>query len=155
VWEAATGRETFSKHGRPTQSTVASGWEVAFSHNGGWVAMEDEDGTVRLWDVATDQPIGEPMKLKPDDRVTAMAFSPDDSILLTESQDTTGQFWDVATGRPTGASITHQAEVFTVAFSPDGKVLVTGSQDGLARLWDVATGQPVGRPMEHQAPVRA
>ena len=84
------------------------------------------------------------------DRVYAVAFSPDGKTLLTGSADKTARLWDAATGRPIGTPTEPPGRSLAVAFSPDGKTVLTGSYDNTARLWDAATGRPIGTPLDPQ-----
>jgi len=95
----------------------------------------------------------EPLAL--DDRVWAVAFSPDGRTLLTGIEKNLAEFWDVATGTRKPAPLRHQKAVYAVAYSPDGQTVLTGSQDGTARLWNAATHQPLGVTLMHQGTVYA
>jgi WD40 repeat protein len=90
-----------------------------------------------------------------EDRVIAVAFSPDGKTVLTGSVDGKARLWDAETGQPLSPPMAHQDSVHAVAFSPDGKTVLTGSWDNTARLWDAATGQPLGPPMTHRDRVLA
>jgi WD40 repeat protein len=133
-------------------SSVAA---VAFSPGGKLLASADRDGTVRLWDPATRQPVDAPMHAaRAADGVNGVAFSPDGKLLASADGDGTVRLWAPATGQPVGAPM-HAAHgsgggpggALGVAFSPDGKLLASADGDGTVRLWDPATGQPVGMPM--------
>jgi WD40 repeat protein len=89
------------------------------------------------------------------DRIVAVAFSPDGKLALTGSWDKTARLWDVATGKVLGPPLEHQDAVVAVAFSPDGKTVLTGSDDNTARLWEVATGKALGPPLKHLGRVTA
>ena len=65
------------------------------------LATASEDGTVRLWDPATGQPIGDPLTGHTG-AVTGVAFSPDGHRLATASDDGTVRLWDPTTGQPVG-----------------------------------------------------
>ena len=125
-------------------------FEVAFSPDGKMLASGSKYNTIILWDVATRQPIGEPLQGHSSyDNVYSVVFSPDSKILASGSQDQTIILWDVATRKPIGEPlIGHHDNVYSVAFSPDGKMLASGGYDKTIILWDVATRQPIGKPLE-------
>jgi hypothetical protein len=110
---------------------------VAFSPDGQTLASASSDETIRLWEVATGQPIGAPLAGHTD-WVRSVAFSPDGQTLASASDDDTIRLWEVATGQPIGAPLAgHTDWVNSVAFSPDGQTLASGSLDGTVRLWAV------------------
>jgi len=118
---------------------------VAFSPDGKILATGNYDGTVRLWDVATQQQIGSPLGSSPYG-IESVAFSPDGKILAGGNGDGTVRLWDVATRQLIGSPLASSLEGFaSVAFSPDGKFLASGNGDGTVALWDVATRQQIGR----------
>ena len=65
---------------------------VAFSPDGKRIVSGDLDETVRLWDAATGNPIGQPIAGHTD-RVWSVAFSPDGRGILSGGSDGTVKVW--------------------------------------------------------------
>jgi WD40 repeat protein len=126
---------------------------IALTRDGVTALTVCDDNTAQLWDVATGQRRGNP--LKHDGPVMAVAFSGDGRTALTGSKDRSARLWDVGTAQPKGPLLRHDGEVVAVAFSPDGRTAISGSFDYTARLWEVATGNLRGSPLKHDGPVRA
>jgi WD40 repeat protein len=121
--------------------------EVAYSPDGATLASAGSDGTLRLWNVADGQPIGDPLGGH-DDRVRSVAFSPDGAAVASGSDDGTVQLWDASDGRPRGDPLTSlDGEVTEVAYSPDGDILAFAGADGMVRMWDTVAGQAIDHPL--------
>jgi WD40 repeat protein/serine/threonine protein kinase len=120
---------------------------ASFSPDGQWVVTASEDGTARVWEVASGKAVGEPMRHN--GVVKSIAFSPDGKRVATASADGTARVWEAATGKAVGEPLRHDGVVNSVAFDPDGKWVLTASEDGTARVWEVATGKAVGQPLRH------
>jgi WD40 repeat protein len=116
---------------------------LAYSPDGTTLATGHNDRTIRLWDVASGRPRGDPL---PDHQllVTSLAFSPSGDLLAAVDRDGGVVLHDLATPALPGRSF--GTSVLAVAFRPDGTRLATGS-GGDVQVWDVATGQPVGPPI--------
>ncbi|MEK6753643.1 MAG: hypothetical protein AABZ00_15405 [Chloroflexota bacterium] len=110
---------------------------VAWSADGR-LASGLNDGTVILFDLATNQPA---QTLKGHtSSVNSVAWSAD-GHLASGSNDGTVILWDLATGQPAQIMRGHIVTVTSVAWSADGH-LASGSHDNTIILWDLATGQP-------------
>ena len=112
----------------------------------GRTAVTTSDTTLRLWEVATGQPRGGPMRGYESWR-GSIAFSPDGTTLVSRSDDTTFRLWDIATGQPRGGPLQGQS----VAFSPERR-------DRRHRRCLRRDGAPVGRrdrPAARRARARA
>ena len=112
-------------------------YSVAFSPDG-TLASGSIDGTIKLWDVTTQQTIDTLEGHM--ETVSSVAFSPDGTLA---SGDGTIKLWDVTTQQTIDTLEGHTAGVGSVAFSPDGVTLASGSWDGTVKLWDVTTRQDI------------
>jgi WD40 repeat protein/tetratricopeptide (TPR) repeat protein len=127
---------------------------VACSPDGRTIATACWDHTTRLWDVASGEPLGQPIKhdtkgtgLVPQpDGVVGLAFSPDGKSLLTVGY-MAAIVWDVATGKQLAVLDQKYNRGICAAFGSDGRTVLTGAMDGRARLWDVTGQKEVGEPL--------
>jgi WD40 repeat protein len=72
---------------------------MAFSPDGKIIASCGDDKTIRLWNVTTGEPIGQPLKGHTS-IVRTVVFSPDGKILASCGDDKTIRLWNVAMGEP-------------------------------------------------------
>jgi len=122
-----------------------------FSGDGRQVVTASKDGTARVWDAQTGQPLAPPLRHA--DAVISARFSPDGRWVVTGSSDGTARVWEAKTGQPLAPPLHHQGRVSSAQFSPDGERVVTASLDGTARVWEARTGQPVTAPLPHKEAV--
>jgi RNA polymerase sigma factor (sigma-70 family) len=117
---------------------------VAFSPNGRWLAGAGADGAIRLWEVATRQPVG--TLQKHDGPVHALAFSSDGEHLASGSADKTAKIWPVGAGghgRPPITLITSWSAtrpIAALAYAPDGNVFAVATRDNTLHIRDGQTG---------------
>lgn len=135
-----TGRGTLTGHTRGVT-------DLAFSPDGSFVVTGSDDGTARVWDIASRRQLGAPIT-RPlyECSDVKLALSPDGRTLATSCLDTV-RFYDVATRRDLGAPLDHEEVVSALAYNPDGKTLVTGDFRGVVRQWDATTHRPYGTPL--------
>jgi WD40 repeat protein len=116
---------------------------LAFRPGGKLLAIGCGDGTVRLWNLATDRPVATlHATTSTVYGADAVAFSPDGKLLANGALDGTVRAWNPATGQPVGATLQISSGplggVFVVAFSPDGRLLASAGKDGIVRLWQTS-----------------
>lgn len=115
-------------------------WAVAYSPDGGTLAVVDDEGWLTLWDTSIGWQVS---RLRAHEAyIWDVKFSPDGRMLATASGDATVKLWDTSTWREIRTLRGHkQGRIGVVAFSADGKLLASGSDDQTAKVWDVASGQ--------------
>lgn len=118
----------------------------------GRVLTASFDGTARVWDARTGDPLGP--ALKHTGEVWSARFSRDGEKIVTASLDGTAGLWEATNGRALTPPLAHEAQVHQAEFSPDDRWVVTASNDTTVRLWDAETGQASGRPLAHERGVR-
>ena len=129
------------------QGQEGSVYSIAVSPDGERVAIANDTGDVRIWDLATRQPVGVTMTGLGKE-VRGLAFSPDGATLAVGDDLGRLQFWDANTQQPRGQPISaHDEPIFGLGFSRDGATVRTVSGDATSRLWSVATGQLLGEPL--------
>ncbi|MEV4109074.1 AAA family ATPase [Nonomuraea sp. NPDC049695] len=119
-----------------------------FSQDGRLLASAGLDSRMRLWDVASRRPIGDPWP----ERVEDVAFHPGGKIVGTWNVDSGVQLFDLASHRPLGPPLPCRTPAGAPAFSPDGTTVAVACRGnpGYAhsvRFWDVRTGRETGTPI--------
>ena len=127
IWDAVTGKHIYTLDGHTDQIM-----DLAFRKNGN-LASASEDGSLRLWDVRTQDEIRRFTGQQ--DGLTSVAFSSDGKWLAAGAIDWTLRLWEVDTGRLISTLEGHEAAIWSVAFSPDGETIASASEDRTVRLW--------------------
>lgn len=156
VLDPATGEPA-----RPPIPTGHGEWvtDVAVTElDGRTVAVSTSaDNTVRLWDLAGGERIGDPMKGHTKTvNAVAVAVADGRTIAVTGGRDTTVRLWDLAERAQIGEPLTgHTAPVNAIAVTElDGRpvALTAGGgfprKDTAVRLWDLTTRAPLGDPLD-------
>ncbi|WP_436776472.1 nSTAND1 domain-containing NTPase [Yinghuangia sp. YIM S09857] len=127
---------------------MESSGALAFSPDGNTLALSQYGKGVVLWDVASNQPIGQPMQITDRtalNRASSLAFSPDGTVLATGDVEGTVVLWSTRTQKRLGNPLTgHENEANSLEFSRDGRTLVSASTDSTVRLWDVRSRGQIG-----------
>jgi WD40 repeat protein/3',5'-cyclic AMP phosphodiesterase CpdA len=124
---------------------------LAYSHDGGLLALGGDDGGVLICDTVSGRPVRTLRGHR--GRVYAVAFGGGDKLLASGSSDGTVRLWDPATGDCLRVLDGHRDGVWPVVLSPDGGLVVTGDGDGVLRIWDSAEGRPRMVLPGHTAPI--
>jgi WD40 repeat protein len=119
----------------PDGETLAAGWR-----------------RVRLWDLATFQPIGDPL-YSDSPYLNSLSFSADGKFLVTGNAYSSIVIWDLAQNPPISQAIIvpddeeGQGAVFSVEVNPVEPIFVAGGTGNTVILWNLSTGEMLGQPL--------
>ncbi len=113
---------------------------VALSPDGKTIASASDDGTVKLWELAGDNP--NPIKEIKDlgGWVRSVVFVSDRQI-ATAGQDKNIKIIDIASGKILKTLTGHTNLVNNLAIAPEHDLLVSGSYDNTVNIWRISTGK--------------
>ena len=115
---------------------------VAFSSDGRYVATGSSDeNAVRVYNAASRQELA---RLKEDDWVHAIVFSPDGLYLAIGGRDGTARFFETRKWQEVSRSV-HKGGAVTVAFSLDGRYAAIGGRDNTAMVYEVGSWKDLSR----------
>ncbi len=135
-WDLSTRRVQFER--KPDMhSTYKRAWSSQVSPNGRTVAAGLQDGTVKIWETGSEEPLYD-LSTETVRPIYTVDFSPD-SRMLAASTDGIVMLWDISQAKARVlARIDGDRDVL---FCGRGKVLVTGSSSGTLEFWKVPSGQ--------------
>ncbi len=143
LYDTATGKTQVALEG----PTLARNFTLAFAPDGRTLAVGDDLGAVRIWDVAKHSCLVS--LLGHTDRIWCVAFAPDGRSLATVSRDGSIRTWD-ATGRADRVVFRGLARIpmrprydnraGSVAFSADGTQVLAASVSGCVLACDLRDG---------------
>ena len=107
--------------------------ELFFSADGERLIVGGTLGSVKVWDLATAEPIQEFRAHQ--NRTWGYAISPDEKMIASGSTNNLVRLWDLQSGERLLTLEGHTGAVTDIEFSPDDRQLVTASFDGTVRFW--------------------
>lgn len=113
---------------------------VAFSPNGANLAVASIDGSISLWDIATQQQLKISKDILRD--AWTVAISPDSKLLATGYKRNSVKLWDATTSDQIAEFVGGDG---SLAFSPDGTKLVVASSNHTVRIWSMVTQSEVSK----------
>jgi WD40 repeat protein len=118
---------------------------LSFNPQRNLLATADQDGAIRLWEVASQKPFA--VLKGHTNQAASLAFSPDGKHLATGSWDRTIRIWDVPTDpdSPVASPIVlhgHRGFVTALSFERAGRFLASAGTDQTVRLWDTQARRP-------------
>ncbi|NJL09269.1 MAG: hypothetical protein HC908_00655 [Calothrix sp. SM1_7_51] len=100
----------------------------AFSENNLFIASGNEDGTIKIWDLITQNLIVTIAAHRAG--INCIAFSNDSQIIATGSKDKIIKLWNVKTSNLIFSIEGHLDAIDSIIFSQDNQQIVSSSQDG-------------------------
>ena len=139
-------------HMGPGQDMIEIGDpQVRFDVDGGWLALETDMPTARLWSTDGFEP-----RILPGvpDTVRSVRFFQDSSRLCYFTGDS-AFLAETARANVLQSFPRFSSEILDVAVSPDGSNVLTAEADGCVRIWAVGTPQEPRVIRSHEGPVTA
>jgi WD40 repeat protein len=111
--------------------------DLAFSPDGGKLAIACDDSLIRIWDVKT-AAVQHTLRGH-NGEIFCMAFAADNITLATGGADQSVRIWDAATGNLQKTLPSQGSEIVALSFTPDQRGILTAG--GAITLWHLLTGE--------------
>ncbi|MGB0384129.1 MAG: AAA-like domain-containing protein [Ardenticatenaceae bacterium] len=137
IWEPGTN-QSLNLRQREYSSGIRS---VAWHPNSELVATGNEEGSLQIWNLMTDQLLD-----SFDAHLTSilsLAWSPNGQQVLIGRKFGTIEIWNPTTNKLALSLEGDSSAIRAVAWSPNEQKVLTGSQDGTAKIWNTATGYTI------------
>ncbi|MBZ0305416.1 MAG: WD40 repeat domain-containing protein [Anaerolineae bacterium] len=134
--------------------TGHNGWvnDIAWRPDSTQLASGGEDGSVRLWEIASSATLH--LMNGHQGSVVSVAWRPDGAVVASGSLDDTIRWWDAYAGVGVGAPLQgHTGDVWELGWSANGSLLASVSDDMLVNFWDGQTGALSASGDSHENPI--
>ncbi len=131
------GHKIKKKDGEDYKPCVLS---LAVSPDGGVLAAGYEDGTVKSWNLITNEIIH---SFHHAYYVGGIAITPDGKTIVSACDDETLKVWDLSSKKEVFTLTGHTSLVRSVVITPDGKQAISASADDDLKVWDLVTGKEI------------
>jgi serine/threonine protein kinase len=112
-------------------------WDAALSPDGSTLASGDNDHTLKLWDLATDNVRTLSRQEGP---IFGVAFTPDGQQVASASYDKSVFTWNTSSGDAV-MSFPGDFPLWTVAYSPDGTIIAAAGGGQAISMWSIPSGK--------------
>ena len=155
VWHVANDEPLMTLTGHKSAVTC-----VAFNGSEDVLVAGSESGSVRLWDLNSEQQSAVSKVYQGGHRssITCIDFHPFASYFATGSLDTNLKVWDSRAVKECvqtykGGQFEEKETVSSVKFTPDGKWIVSGGDDGTVKIYDLMAGKMFKKLQTHRSSV--
>ena len=148
IWDAASGACIIAIRSENLLAVQI----VALSGDSNKLITKSNNGTVRNWNLATDESamILEKFQVS----ANSIAFNKDFSKVVTAPSKNTIKIWKVTSGSCLFTLTHHQSQALRTTFSNNGSKLATTFGDNTIKIWDTVTGAHLLTSEQHQDWVR-
>ena len=154
LWDLRNG----DRLGEPLQQLWKRPNAMKFSSDARWIAILSSDGTVCIWDVATQQPLNiGPLSSRPMEsdestpdllkrEILSINFSPDGHLVAAGDWGGNIHIWYMNTGQRASKPLQETRDLqgeFCIVFSPGGLHIASSAADSVGHVWDVAASKQI------------